>query len=188
MVQAREEFPHQLAQFKPEDVFVLDESGANIAMTRAYGRALLGQRVQAKAPRNWGENLTMVAVIGLVTGVLTEMTVNGAMDGVTFLAFVEQWLAPKLRPGQVVIMDNLSAHKVQGVQEAIEAKGAYVLYLPPYSPDLSPIELFWSKVKTYMRGAGAKTREELEKAFVEAMELVTLEDIKGWFKHCGYSV
>ncbi len=116
------------------------------------------------------------------------MTVDGAVDGLVFLAYVEQVLAPTLSAGDVVVMDNLGAHKVKGVRETVEAKGAKLIYLPPYSPDLNPIEKCWSKIKTYLRAAKARTREALEKALKEALMLITVEDAAGWFASCGYPV
>ena len=116
------------------------------------------------------------------------MTINGAVDGTVFKVYVEQVLGPTLKTGDVVVMDNLPAHKVAGVKELIEGRGAKLIYLPPYSPDLNPIEKCWSKIKTYLRKAKARTREELEKALREALLLVTAEDARGWFKSCGYAI
>lgn len=123
-----------------------------------------------------------------VSGIQAPMTINGAVDGIVFKVYVEKVLAPTLTVGDVVIMDNLSAHKVAGVKELIEARGAKLIYLPPYSPDLNPIEKCWSKIKTYLRKAKARTRAELEKALSEALLLITKEDALGWFKSCGYSI
>ena len=116
------------------------------------------------------------------------MTVEGAVDGAVFRAYIEQVLAPTLIEGDVVVMDNLGAHKVKGIREAIEGRGATVIYLPPYSPDLNPIEKCWSKIKTYLRAAKARTREALEQALKEALLLVTEKDAIGWFSSCGYPV
>jgi len=165
----------------------LDEAGSNIAMTRLYGRAAPGERVVDSAPQNYGENITMLATLSLA-GIAAPMTVAGAVDGVVFRTYVEAVLAPTLSPGDIVIMDNLGAHKVSGVRESIEARGAKVIYLPPYSPDLNPIEKCWSKIKTYLRAAKARTREALEKALKEALQLVSAKDAIGWFASCGYSL
>ncbi len=116
------------------------------------------------------------------------MTIAGAVDGLVFLEYVRQVLCPTLCEGDVVVMDNLPAHKVKGVSELIERCGARVLYLPPYSPDLNPIEKCWSKVKTYLGQAKARTYEGLEKALKEVLLLITSEDAKGWFTSCGYSL
>ena len=165
----------------------LDEAGSNLAMTRLYGRAAPGARVFDSVPQNYGENITMLACLS-EAGPSAPMTVEGAVDGTVFLVYVEQILAPTLSPGDVVIMDNLGAHKVKGIKEAIEGRGAKVIYLPPYSPDLNPIEKCWSKVKTYLRAAKARTRQALEKALKEALLLVTEKDAQGWFASCGYPV
>lgn len=165
----------------------LDEAGSNLAMTRLYGRAARGARVFDAVPQNYGENITMLACLSEV-GLSAPMTVQGAVDGAVFLAYVEQVLAPTLAEGDVVVMDNLGAHKVKGVAEAIAGRGAQVIYLPPYSPDLNPIEKCWSKIKTYLRAAKARTREMLEQALKEALLLVTEKDAKGWFASCGYPV
>jgi len=165
----------------------LDEAGSNIAMTRLYGRAAPGERVVDNAPQNYGENITMLATLSL-DGISAPMTVAGAVDGVVFRTYVEAVLAPTLTEGDIVIMDNLGAHKVAGVSQLIEARGARVIYLPPYSPDLNPIEKCWSKIKTYLRAAKARTREALEEALKEALRLVSAKDAIGWFASCGYSL
>ena len=156
-------------------------------MTRFYGRAAPGERVFDSVPQNYGENISMLATLSLA-GVTAPMTIAGAVDGVVFLAYVEQVLVPTLQKGDVVVMDNLGAHKVKGVSEAIEGCGAKLIYLPPYSPDLNPIEKCWSKIKTYLRAAKARTREALEKALQEVLRLITIEDAAGWFASCDYPV
>ena len=165
----------------------LDEAGSNLAMTRLYGRAAPGERVFDAVPQNYGENISMLACLSL-SGISAPMTINGAVDSLVFLAYLEQVLVPTLAEGDIVVMDNLSAHKVKGVREMIEACGARLIYLPPYSPDLNPIEKCWSKIKTYLRSAKARTREALEKALRRALELITEEDAAGWFASCGYSI
>lgn len=156
-------------------------------MTPRYGRAKPGERVNEATLLNYGENISMLAAISL-SGIDAPMTIEGAVDGLVFLAYVKLFLAPTLIPGDIVVMDNLSAHKVAGVIEAIEARGAKVIYLPPYSPDLNPIEKCWSKIKTYLRAAKARTREALEEALKEALLLITPSDLAGWFASCGYPV
>lgn len=165
----------------------LDEAGSHLAMTRLYGRGAKGERVIATVPQNYGENITMLASLSL-SGVAAPMTVSGAVDAIVFKIYIEKVLCPTLAEGDVVIMDNLPAHKVAGIQALIEAKGARLIYLPPYSPDLNPIEKCWSKIKTYLRKAKARTREELEQALREALLSVTAEDAHGWFTSCGYPV
>lgn len=165
----------------------LDEAGSNLALTRLHGRAAPGERIAEGVPQNYGENVTMLAAIG-VGGVQAPMTVNGAVDGVVFLSYVREVLCPTLSEGDIVVMDNLRAHKVAGVREAIEAAGARLEYLPPYSPDLNPIEKCWSKVKTFLRKAKARTREALEAALKQALLTITEADARAWFTHCGYPV
>jgi len=116
------------------------------------------------------------------------MTITGAVDPVVFKVYVEQVLCPALSTGDIVIMDNLPAHKVAGIRDLIEAKGAKLIYLPPSSPDLNPIEKWWSKIKTYLRKAKSRTQAKLEKALQEALLLITKEDAVGWFKSCGYAI
>ena len=156
-------------------------------MTRQYGRAPRGERVVGAVPQNYGANVTMLAALSL-QGVGAVMTVDGATDAAVFHAYVEHVLCPTLVPGDVVIMDNLRAHKVAGTRERIEACGARLIYLPPYSPDLSPIEPCWSKLKALLRTAQARTREALDAAIQQVLAAVTASDARGWFRHCGYAL
>jgi len=156
-------------------------------MTRLYGRAPKGQRVCGSVPQNWGRNLTMLAALS-VAGVEATMTVEGATDTDVFCAYVSQVLSPTLEIGDIVVMDNLSAHKAQRVRELIEARGARLVYLPPYSPDFNPIERCWSKIKTYLRAAKARTSARLDEAIKQAFETITEADARAWFKHCGYAL
>lgn len=165
----------------------IDESGINLAMTRLCGRAPRGERVVDTVPQHYGPNVTMLGALSL-QGLEAVMTIEGATDGAVFRAYGEQVLGPTLRPGDVVIMDNLRAHKVAGIREAVEGCGAQVQYWPPYSPDLSPIEPCWSKVKTALRKAKARTNEALERARVTVLSTVTAVDARNWFRHCGYTV
>jgi transposase len=156
-------------------------------MTRRYGRAPQGERVIGAVPQNYGANVTMLAALGS-RGIEAVMTIDGATDAEVFQAYVEQVLRPTLRPGDIAIMDNLRAHKVAGIREAVEQAGAQLLYLPPYSPDLSPIEPCWSKLKTALRTAKARTREALEQAITQALATITVSDAHNWFLHCGYTL
>ncbi len=165
----------------------VDESSVNLAMTRLYGRAPAGERVVGSVPQNYGSNVTMLGALG-IQGLQAVMTVDGATDADVFRTYVKQVLGPTLIPGDIVVMDNLHAHKAVGVQQALARRGARLLYLPPYSPDLSPIEPCWSKVKTALRKAKARTREALDTAIAAVMVTVSLADAWGWFKHCGYSL
>jgi transposase len=163
----------------------IDESGINLALTRLYGRAPRGERVLGSAPRNYGQNVTILGALSC-TGLEAVMTVEGATDADVFRAYVREVLRPTLREGDIVIADNLAAHKAAGVQEAIAAAGARLLYLPPYSPDLNPIERCWSKIKTFLRAAKARTRGALDAAVTRALATVTASDARAWFAHSGY--
>ncbi len=141
----------------------------------------------SSVPLNHGKNTTIVGILG-VGGVGAVTTLEGAINGAKFQSYVTKTLGPTLETGDVVVMDNLPAHKVAGIAEAIRQRGAQLVYLPPYSPDLSPIEHCWSKVKTHLRQAKARSQEALEAALAEALEKVTSSDAQGWFKHCGYAL
>jgi len=171
-----------LARFK-----FVDESGAHLAMTRRYGRAMRGQRVTYAVPRNYDSNVTLLGALSYL-GLEAVMTIDGPTDTAEFLAYVTRVLVSTLAPGDLVVMDNLGAHKVCGVSEAITAAGATLLYLPPYSPDWSPIEPCWSKLKTFLRAAKARTREALDAALTHAIRTITGADARGWFAHCGYAL
>lgn len=159
----------------------------NLTFTRRYGRAAPGRRVREGVPRRYIKNVTLVAAVGL-GGLVAPMTLDGSMDSEAFVEWVEQVLAPCLSVGDVVVMDNLSVHKTEAVAAAITARGAYLEFLPPYSPDLNPIEKVWSKLKTALRKAKARTRDALEFALRDAIATLTPSDIRGWFEHCGYVV
>lgn len=156
-------------------------------MTRNYARAPRGQRVKEATPQGHWQILTMLAAL-TIRGLEAPMTIAEPTDGDIFLAYLEQVLCPQLRPGQVVIMDNLSAHKVEGVRALIEGAGARLIYLPPYSPDLNPIEQAWSKVKQLLRSLKARTANALEMAVAEALAAITAENAVAWFSHCGYNL
>jgi transposase len=163
----------------------IDESGINLAMTRLYGRAPRGERVLGIAPQNYGPNVTLLGALSC-TGLEAVMTIEGATDADVFRAYVREVLCPTLGAGDIVIADNLSAHKAAGVQEAIAATGARLFYLPPYSPDLNPTEQCWSKIKAFLRAAKARTREALDTAVAAALATITESDARAWFAHSGY--
>ncbi len=183
----REAFRKTIADVPVKDLVFVDESGVNIAMTRRYARAPRGERAVGSVPKNWGGNTSILGALGLL-GILAAMILDGATDTEAFLVYVRQILVPALWPGAVVLMDNLSAHHAEEVREAIEAAGARLIYLPPYSPELSPIEECWSKVKEFLRAQAARTHERLEQAISLALEAVTPQDALGWFVHSGYSL
>lgn len=155
-------------------------------MTRLRGRAPRGERLHAAAPHGHWHTTTMISAIRL-DGSTAAMAIEGATDTEVFRAYVEKVLCPMLRAGDIVVMDNLSPHKNELTLSLIEAAGASVLFLPPYSPDLNPIEKMWSKVKQSLRSAEARTREELLEAIDRALQAVTAKDAMGWFASCGYS-
>jgi transposase len=165
----------------------IDESGMNLAMTRLCGRAPRGERVVDTVPQNYGPNVTIIGALSL-QGLDAVMMVDGATDGDGFQAYVEHVLGPTRVAGDVVIMDNLSEYKVAGIREAVECHGAQVIYLLPYSPDLSPSEPCWSKAKTALWKAKARTREALEHALEQVLSTVTAVDARNWFTYCGYSI
>ena len=156
-------------------------------MTRLWGRAERGQRIAEATPQGHWQVLTILGALRL-RGVVAPMTIESATDGDVFLAYLEQVLCPTLQPGDVVVMDNLSAHKVQGVRELLAATGAELLYLPPYSPDFNPIEQAWSKLKSLLRTTKARTAEALERAVAEAFQAITADNAVAWFRHCGYGL
>jgi len=167
-------------------VFV-DESGFNTSMTRLRARAPRGKRAYGKVPRNRGKNTTLMAAITLEGAMGESMTIEGATDAEAFEAYdVEHFLAPSLSEGQVVVLDGLGAHRTQKVTELIEARGADLVFLPSYSPDLNPIEEAFSKIKQLVRKVSARTREALVEAIGRALAAVTPEDAAGWFAHAGY--
>lgn len=165
----------------------LDESGVTTEMTRRYGWAPRPERVSEAVPAGHWRTLTVLAAL-TTTGVLASMSIESPTDGDVFLAFVEQVLAPRLEPGHVVILDNLSAHKVPGVRQLIEDRGAQLLYLPPYSPDFNPIEQAWSKLKQQLRGVKARVLEQLEPALADALSAITAHHARAFFRHCGYGI
>jgi len=165
----------------------LDESSINIGMTRLYGRAFGEERVIDYVPDVRFDRLSILSSMRL-NGTLVPLTYKGTLDGTLFLTYIKQCLAPTLNEGDIVIMDNASPHKVKGVVEAIEEKGAYVLWLPTYSPDLNPVEQLWSKVKAHLRKAKARTLDALYVALKDALDSISLSDIKAWFSLANYSV
>jgi len=180
----REEFRVAVGALNPARLIFLDEAGANTAMTRTRGRAPRGQRVAGEAPQGHWRMTTMVAAIRLA-GLSAALLFEGATDAEAFATFIEQVLAPALRAGDVVVMDNLTSHKAERARRAIEAAGAYVLFLPPYSPDLNPIEKMWAKVKALLRAAARRTKEGLWEAISAALLQVTPAECRNFFASCG---
>jgi transposase len=173
------------SRLSSRDLVFVDETGSHIALTPLYAYAPRGQRVIGKVPRNYGANMTLIASLSL-SGMGASFILDGAADSAAFEISVEEILAPGLKAGQIVILDNLSRNLGPKVRRAIEARGCRLLFLPAYSPDFSPIEEAFSKVKTFLRRQGARTREALQEALAQALDLVTEADALGWFTHCGY--
>lgn len=171
----------------PAHMVFIDETWAKTNMTRLRGRALKGERLVAKVPHGHWKTTTLIAALGQ-RGMRCSMTIDGAVNRDAFEAFVEQILTPALTPGDTVVMDNLSSHKGIRVKELIESAGANVLYLPPYSPDLNPIEMAFSKLKQLMRSAAHRTMEALWSDTQRMLDQITESDAVGFFGHCGYTL
>ena len=180
-------FASQLAGVALSDVVVVDESYATTQMTRLRGRAERGVRVVGRVPHGHWKLLTILAAV-TTRGVLAAATVDAATDADVFTMFVREVLVPALRPGQVVVMDNLAAHKVAAVRRLIEAAGCRLVFLPPYSPDFSPIEPAWSKFKQALRTIAARAVAALDEAVGVALSTITAADCEGYFRHCGYTL
>jgi transposase len=170
---------------EPGRLVFLDEAGVKTNMTRLYGRASKGKRCHDSAPDGRWETVTVLSSIRL-DGETESVMFDGAVDRKMFDAYIEEILAPSLRPGDIVIMDNLSSHKSEKARKAVESKSANCMFLPAYSPDFNPVEKMWSKVKQLLRGLKAPTREELFNAVAKALNMVNADDAQGWFKSCGY--
>lgn len=177
----------QEAGIEPDDLVFIDEFGAATNLARTRGWCEVGQRLVAKVPHGHWKILTTIGAIS-TRGIVAAATVDAPVDAEIFRLFVTEVLAPALRPGQVVVMDNLQPHKTAGVREAIESAGAALLYLPPYSPDFNPIENAWSKVKSILRSLAQRTVDALREAISKALEMVTPQDCVGYFRHCGYTL
>lgn len=179
--QRRAEFIETIRATPPERLIYLDESGVSTQMTRLYARCAGGRRIHESTPDGRWKILTILGAIS-TRGMIATMTIEAATDREIFLAYLDHVLCPQLRPGDVVVMDNLSSHKVAGVRERIEATGAQLLYLPPYSPDLNPIEKAWSKLKQGLRSVKARTKEALDKAIAELLPQISPENAQAWFR------
>lgn len=174
-----------MSQYAPNRLVFLDETGTHISMSRAFAWAPVGQRAHDVVIRNRGRVLTVLGAIAL-DGVRATMTVEGGTTREVFLRFVHEHLVPSLRRGDVVVMDNLGAHHARDVRSSIEQAGAHVLFTPPYSPDVNPIEIAWSKLKRLVRRARARTLRDLNTAVQNARCAISRSDLAAWFRHCGY--
>jgi len=180
----RTEYWERIRDVKAEDMVFIDESGSNLGMTRLYGRCEGGGRVYDDRPGNKGKNITLIGAMS-DEGLIAAMTFPGSLNTASFLVFIETILLPQLWIGAIVAMDNLPVHYAEIAKTLIESVGAKVKFLPPYSPDLSPIELCWSKLKEIIRSAKARTIEALDAAITMAINAITDEDALNWFHHCG---
>ena len=185
MQTARVEFWQKVQTILAKDLIFIDESGVNLGLTRLRARSAKGQRAHSSKPSKRGKNVSIIGALGF-KGVIADYSLMGATDGLTFEAFISQKLVPKLWKGACVVMDNCSIHLGETVRELIEGKGARLIYLPPYSPDFSPIENCWSKLKSILRAIGARTYPDLATAIETAFAQVSQSDIRGWFTHCCY--
>ena len=163
----------------------IDEAGSKLGMSRDYGRAASGSRLVSSEPKNKGDNISIVGAMG-ICGVIAVMCTLSTMNGDGFLMFIEKYLCPNLKPGQVVFMDNINFHHQKSVAKAIEEVGAKVVFLPPYSPEFNPIENMWSKIKSYLRSKVPTNYSDYIRYLREALELVDEYDCSGWFEHAGY--
>ncbi len=182
---ARAAWSEQARQLESRQLVFVDECSSTVALTPLYARAPRGERAVGKVPRNYGANTTLMASLSL-QGMGEALVWQGATDAATFEAYIQQMLAPSLQCGQIVVMDNLSSHQGERVRKAIEARGCQLLFLPTYSPDYSPIEGAFSKLKTFLRRVGARTQESLLEAIAQGLLTITPADALGWFTHCGY--
>ncbi len=185
MKTAREAWFDEQLELEPERLIFLDECGTNTKMARLYGRSKRGERCRAAIPHGHWMSTTLVSALS-TEGIIAPMIMDGAMDGEMFTAYVRTLLAPCLMPGDIVIMDNLPAHKVSAARQAIQAAGATLLFLPPYSPDFNPVEKAINQIKAFLKKTAARTKEELHEAIAKAIDLVTPQNAKNYFTACGY--
>jgi transposase len=183
----RSAYRQRLKGVDPKRLLFVDESSTNIALTPRYGRAPKGERARGRAPRNWGKNVTLISSIDS-EGMGPSMSIEGPSDTDSFGIYLREILAPSLKAGQIVVMDNLSVHKGKWVRELIEDKDCQLWFLPPYSPDFNPIEEAFSKVKTLLRRAQARVLERLFEATEEALLAISAKDARSYFEHCGYAM
>jgi transposase len=175
----------EVAGLAAADLVFVDEAGVSVRMTRADARAPRPERAVGRVPRNHGKATSLVAAL-TPEGVQAPLRRLGAFNADSFAGYVEQALCPALRPGQVVVLDNLSVHKDRRVRQAIEAAGCRLAFLPPYSPDCSPIEPAFAKIKSTLRRVGARVQDALDAAIDQAVATITPQDARGFFRHCGY--
>jgi transposase len=175
-----------MSSIDPERMVFVDECSTNTSLAPLYGWARRGERVHQKVPRNWGKNVTLLSSIGKGIGMGASMVVEGSTDTKVFETYLREVLCPTLEEGQVVVMDNLSSHKGRRVRELIEGKRCELIYLPSYSPDFNPIEQAFSKLKSYLREACARSHETLMEVIGETLRTISASDAESFFDYCGY--
>jgi transposase len=175
-----------ISSIDSERLVFVDECSTNTSLAPLYGWTRKGERVHQKTPRNWGKNVTLLSSIGKRMGMGASLVVEGSTNGTVFETYLREVLCPTLEEGQVVVMDNLSSHKGERVRELIEGRGCELIYLPPYSPDFNPIEQAFSKLKSYLREACARSHETLMEVIGEALRTISASDAESFFEHCGY--
>lgn len=185
MKAARLDWQEKQGELEIGRLFFLDECGTNTKMARTRGRSKRGERCCAAIPHGHWKTTTLVAALS-TSGILAPMILDGAMDGDMFVAYVTRVLLKEMRPGDIVVMDNLPAHKVAAVRETLEEAGMILLYLPPYSPDLNPIEKAFSQIKAYLKKAAARSKQALEAAIAAAIDTVSPQNAVNYFTSCGY--
>lgn len=186
MIERREQFERRMARWPADKLVFIDESGLNLSLTRSEGWGPRGERVVDHVPGRRWESYSIIAALRN-KGVIAPMLIAGAMNTDAFRVWICEVLAPELRRGDIVVLDNLGIHDDEEVREAIERRGARLEFLPPYSPDLNPIEPAWSKMKSSLRAAKARVFDALVWAVDEALTAITPSDCRGWFEHCGYA-
>jgi transposase len=175
-----------ISSIEPKRFVFVEECSSNTSLAPLYGWSRKGERAHQKAPRNWGKNITLISSIGKERGMGASLVVEGSTNGAVFETYLEEVVLPMLKRDQVVMMDNLSAHKGERVRQLIEGEGCQLIYLPPYSPDYNPIEQAFSKIKSYLRAACARSQDTLIEVIGQALSTISASDVEGFFEHCGY--
>lgn len=176
-----------MSEMLVNDLIFIDESGASLRMAREYARTAGGERIKMLVPASHGPKLSIISAIS-AQEVVTTMYGEWSTDGEIFSTFIEKCLVPKLSAGKIVLLDNVAFHNTSRIQTAIESVGAKIKFLPAYSPDFSPIENMWSKIKTVLRKFSPRTLKEFKKAIKEAFASISTTDLLSWFRHCGYNI
>lgn len=187
IIEERAEFRREMPKMDARRIVFIDETGTNLGMAREYGWASVGCRAEGHRPSDPGQNITLIGGLNSC-GIVAPLMFPGSLDGNIFKTYVEQVLVPELRPGDTVLLDNLSSHKVSGIKDILARAGATLKFLPRYSPELSPLEKAWSKIKAELRTAAARSYESLVEAVKQALGKTSKKDAEGWFEGCGYCI